>query len=374
MPYPESIPSTADLRRRTGDLAAFAGIQEVVLKNGREEGVRAVLLRNASGLEVEVLVDRAFDLGGARYRGVPFGWRSGNGFRHPGLHEADAEDGLSWLRALDGLLVTGGLDHALFGGVYDASHYAYPPKQTVRHGLHGRLTAIPARLLRVEEEWRDEGGVLRVVGEVIQATSFGEHLRLTRTVEIDIFGTEVRVRDVVDNLGFEPTPHMFLYHLNIGYPFVDDGTALLAPIAGHVWASDSTREQGVSYDALSAPVDGFVEQVWEHALTPGDDGRHRVALHAADGSRGIEVSWDAGSQPYFFEWQNLRAGQYAVGLEPSSAAVTGEAAARADGTLTWLAHGESRTYDLAVRVLADSREVEESRSRIRAIGPQPSAY
>lgn len=366
-------PSTAELRRRTGDLAAFAGVQEVVLKNGREEGVRALLMRNASGLEVEVLVDRAFDLGSARFRGVPFGWRSGNGFRHPGLHEADAEDGLSWLRALDGLLVTGGLDHALFGGEYDATHYAYPPKQTVRHGLHGRLTAIPARLLRVDEEWTEAGGVLRVVGEVIQATSFGEHLRLTRTVELDVYGTEVRVHDRVDNLGFEPTPHMFLYHLNLGYPYVDEGTRLVAAISEHVWASDSTTEQGVGYDELPAPVVGFVEQVWEHALQPADDGRHHVALHSADGEHGVEVSWDATTQPYFFEWQNLRAGQYGVGLEPSSNHVTGEEAARADGSLTWLGHGESRDYDLSVRILASGDDVRDSHRRIRAIGDQPAA-
>ena len=47
MSFPRDTPSTAALRRRTGDLAAFAGIQEVVLKNGREEGVRALVLRNA---------------------------------------------------------------------------------------------------------------------------------------------------------------------------------------------------------------------------------------------------------------------------------------------------------------------------------------
>ncbi|GAA5031103.1 aldose 1-epimerase family protein [Microbacterium fluvii] len=366
----EVFPSGADrttlgLRRRTGDLAAFAGVQEVVLKNGREEGVRALVLRNASGLEIEVLIDRAFDLGGARYRGAPFGWRSGNGFRHPGLHEADAEDGLSWLRALDGLLVTGGLDHALFGGEYDATHYNYPPKQTVRHGLHGRLTAIPARLLRVEEHWDETGGVLRVVGEVVQATSFGEHLRLTRTIEVDVFGTEVRVHDVVDNLGFEPTPHMFLYHLNIGYPFVDEGTSFVADVDGHEWASDSTSQQGVAFDRLSAPIDGFVEQVWEHRLRAGVDGWHRVALHAPGGERGIEVAWDAATQPYFFEWQNLRSGQYGVGLEPSSNHVSGEAAAREDGSLVWLGHGESRTYRMTISILDGADEIAQSADRIR---------
>lgn len=346
--------ATAELRKRTGDLAAIAGIRETVLDNGSERGVRSLTLRNASGLEVEVLVDRGFDLGGARWRGMPFGWRSGNGYRHPGLHEADAEGGLSWLRALDGLLVTGGLDHALFGGEYDASHYAYPPKQTVSHGLHGRLTAIPARLLSVEEDWHDVGGVLRVRGEVIQATSFGEHLRLTRTVEIDIFGDEVRVFDTVDNLGFERTPHMFLYHLNLGWPFLDEGSELIAPVRGQLWASDSTTEQGVPHTPMPAPIRGFVEQVWEHELQSDTTGDHRVVLVRPDRDLGVEVRWDASTMPHFFEWQNLREGQYGLGLEPSSNHVSGEQAARDTDELTWLEHGESRDYRLAVKVLHTS--------------------
>lgn len=367
MNYFDKKMSTLELRRRTGDLAAVAGIREVVLDNGSERGVRALLMRNASGLELEVLVDRAFDLGNARWRGIPFGWRSGNGFRHPGLHESDGEDGLSWLRALDGLLVTGGLDHALFGGEYDASHYSYPPKRTVKHGLHGRLTAIPARLLSIEEDWQAVGGVLRVRGEVIQATSFGEHLKLTRTIEMDIFGDGLRIHDAVTNLGFEPTPHMFLYHLNIGWPFVDEGSQLVAPIRRQLWASDSTKQQGVGYETMPAPSRGFVEQVWEHELQADSMGSHRIALCTPGGQRGIEVSWDATTMPYFFEWQNMRDGQYGLGLEPSSNHVTGEQAARDSGELTWLEHGDTREYRMTIRVLEGREYVKKSIERIREI-------
>ncbi|WP_291048450.1 aldose 1-epimerase family protein [Herbiconiux sp.] len=366
--------SRLDLERRTGDLSAVAGIRSVVLDDGVERGVRALQLRTAAGLELEVLVDRAFDLGSASLRGVPFGWRSGNGFRHPGLHEHSDEGGLSWLRALDGLLVSGGLDHTLFGGEVDATRYGYPPKQSVTHGLHGRLTAIPAKLLEAREvPAADPSGtpVLRVVGEVIQATSFGEHLRLTRTIELDFDGREIRLHDVVDNLGFEPTPHMFLYHLNIGWPFVDEGTEFVAPIAKTLWASDSAAEQGVSYRILPAPITGFVEQVFEHELVPDADGRHHVALLAADGARGVEVSWTAAGMPHFFEWQNLRAGQYAVGLEPSTHHVGGDGAARDDGSMTFLEHGERREYSTVIRVLEGPAEVDAVRDAIRSIAGQP---
>ncbi|QKW10369.1 aldose 1-epimerase family protein [Streptomyces sp. NA04227] len=363
--------SARALRERTGDLESVAGVRQVELANGTERGVRAVELRTAAGLEVDVLVDRAMDLGAARFRGVPFGWRSGNGFRHPGLHEHNDEDGLSWLRALDGLLVSGGLDHTLFGGEVDASGYGYPPRQTVRHGLHGRLTAVPGRLLEAGEVWDGDHCVLRVRGEMVQATSFGEHLRLTRTVEVDFDGLEIRLRDVVDNLGFERTPHMFLYHLNFGWPLVEEGTEFLAPISGTLWQSDSVREQGVSYRHLPAPRPGFVEQVFEHRLVPDRDGRHRVALVGPGGGFGVEVAWDSAAMPHFFEWQNLRSGQYAVGLEPSTHHVAGDAAARDDGSMIWLEHGESRTYTTSLRVLDGVDATAAARARIRAVADQP---
>jgi hypothetical protein len=360
-----------ELRRRTGDTSAVAGIRQVVLDNGSERGVRAIELRTAAGLELDLIVDRALDIGNARFKGVPFGWRSGNGFRHPGLHENNDEDGLSWLRSIDGLLVSGGLDHTLFGGTVDASHYAYPPKQTVTHGLHGRLTSLPARLLEAAEVWTDDSAVLRVRGEVIQSTAFGEHLRLTRTVEVDFDGSEIRLHDVVDNLGFEKTPHMYLYHLNFGWPFVDEGTEFIAPIASHLWQSDSFASQNASYRVLPEPQRGFVEQVTEHELVVPADGIHRVALVSADGGRGIELSWDAAAMPHFFEWQNLRDGQYAVGLEPSTNHVEGEAAAREDGSLTWLEHGESREYRTTIRVLDGVAETAAVREAIRAVSGQP---
>jgi len=59
---------------------------------------------------------------------------------------------------------------------------------------------------------------------------------------------------------------------------------------------------------------------------------------------GMQLEWWATELPYFFEWLHLREGAYAVGLEPSTHDVGGEAAARADGSMIWLGAGESRSY------------------------------
>ena len=65
--------------------------------------------------------------------------------------------------------------------------------------------------------------------------------------------------------------------------------------------------------------------------------------------RSVELGYDPAAFPAFFEWLNLREGAYAVGLEPSTHHVAGDAAARADGSMIWLGHGDERGYDTTFR-------------------------
>src|SRR5579875_2229798 len=130
------------LAERSGDPHVVGGVRAVVLDDGAERGIRVLEFRTGGGLRFEVLVDRAMDIGVAELDDLSFGWRSATGFRHPGLHHEGDENGLAWLRSMSGLLVTGGLDHTLAPGEFDASQYRYPRKATVRHGLHGRVAWV----------------------------------------------------------------------------------------------------------------------------------------------------------------------------------------------------------------------------------------
>jgi hypothetical protein len=343
--------SRLDLAQRMGDLGAVGGIRAVVLDNGVERGVRVLEFRTGGGLRFDVLVDRAMDIGVAEFDDYSFGWRSATGFRHPGLHETNDENGLSWLRSMSGLLATCGLDHTLSGGEYDASHYHHPARPTVRHGLHGRVANTPAHLNGYGERWEGDRAVLWAEGQIHQVAVFGENLRLVRRIEADLGGTEIRLTDTVVNDGFNPTPHMLLYHCDLGWPLLDEGTAFEAAISGTRWTSESVATQGASHLRFAAPVAGFVEQVYEHELASGADGRTRARLSNAKIGRAFELEYDPSEFPAFIEWVNLRAGEYVVGLEPSTHSPQGEAAARADGTMIWLDHAEERTYHSTLRFL-----------------------
>jgi hypothetical protein len=338
------------LARMAGDLSAAGGVRAVVLDDGAERGIRALEFRTGGGLSFDILVDRAMDIGAAEYRGVGVGWRSATGFRHPGLHEYRDEDGLSWLRSFSGLSLTGGLDHTLFAAEVDSSTYHYPHRGPIWNGLHGRVANTPARLTGYGEQWDGERCVLWAEGEIRQAAIFAEHLRLTRRIEADLGGSEIRLTDTVRNAGFDDTPHMFLYHINVGWPLLEEGARFEAPISETVWASDSVARQGASHLIMSAPQPAFEEQVYQHLVTADENHLVRAALVNDRLGLVFELEYDERQFPVYFQWLHLREGAYAIGFEPSTHAVGGELGARADGSMTWLAPGESRTYATVMRI------------------------
>ncbi len=88
---------------------------------------------------------------------------------------------------------------------------------------------------------------------------------------------------------------------------------------------------------------------------------------------GFEVTTRKEQFPCQFEWQNLQAGQYALGIEPSTHHVLGNLAARERGEMIWLEHGGERRYDTIFRVLDGAQAIAASQARITAIAQQPQS-
>ncbi|MBN9363242.1 MULTISPECIES: aldose 1-epimerase family protein [unclassified Devosia] len=364
-----------EIAERSGMLSQFAGVRLMELSDGVERGIRMLEFRTGSGLRFTALVDRALDIADCEFRGQAIGWNSPAGFRHPGLHEYEGEGGLAWARSFSGLLVTCGLDHILFMNEVPADTYVYSPKPTVSHSLHGRVGTIPAKLTGYGEEWRGDECVLWAEGIVQQSAVFGEDLHLIRRIEADVGGKEIRISDRVVNHGFYKTPHMYCYHINVGHPVLDQGSRYLAPIRDVVWAAHAGgnyEKQGVGYRTLSAPKLDFHEQVWQHELGADAEGKQFVALVNDRLGLGFEVATEKAQFPCLYEWQNLQAGQYALGIEPSTNHVLGNNAARERGEMIWLQHGEERRYDSTFRILDGAAEIAASEARIRAISGQPA--
>ena len=273
--------------------------------------------------------------------------------------------------------MTCGLDHILFMHSDSAEHYHYLHRKSVDSSIHGRISTIPARLTGYGELWDGDECTLYCEGVVQQSTVFGEDLHLVRRIEANVGSNAFVLKDRVVNHGFYRTPHMFLYHINVGHPVVDEGSRYLAPIRQTVWASHEAqyRDQGVGYRMLTGPRPHFHEQVWQHEMMADANGRVPVAIvnERFDGGHGLGFLVESGKAefPAQFEWQNLQEGQYTVGIEPSTNHVMGKPFAEERSELIWLEHGDEKRYTTRFAVLDGAESIADCERRIRAIAVQP---
>ena len=333
-------------RRYVGQAAQVGGVRLVELGDGPGRGVRVLEFRNAVGFALDVVVDRAFDLGRCDVRGTPIAWVSPVGVRHPGLA---VDEHLGWLRSFGGgLLATAGLDHIMFPETDEAGYFAYPPKQTADFPLHGRLSAQPARLLGYGlDEQADSGPLLWAEGEVTQAAVFGEVLTVRRRVEVPLGTPTVRLSDTVTNAGHVPVPHMLLYHVNLGWPLLDEGARLRTNAVSVTPRGEHPVED---FATMTGPRRGAVEEVYQLGFD-GDEGL--AALVNERLGLAVVERFATAAFPHLFVWRMLAEGTYVLGVEPSTNGPEGRAAAREAGALRVLSPGEQAHYGVELRVCDD---------------------
>lgn len=356
----------AALLKRVGRLGQVAGVRLVTLQDGAARGVRVLEFWTGSGFRFEVLVDRAFDLGHAEYGGQPLAWTSPVGVTGPWYYEPQ---GLGFLRSFGGgLLTTCGLDHTLFPTDDTAQQYHYPPKATEHYGLHGRISNRPARLVGYGERWEGDACTLWAEGEVQQASALGENLVLRRRVEARVGEAHLTLRDEVENVGYHPTPHMLLYHVNLGFPVVDEGAEILLPTRRVTPCGDYPVE---GFRTLTAPTKDFEEQVFEFEPLSEADGTVPVGILNRARGLGVYELFRADQLPHPFVWRTLGEGHYVVALEPSTNRVAGRHDARERGELLTLEPGAVRRYDLELGVLAGPDALEGFSARVDALSAAP---
>lgn len=341
--------SRTELLRRVGSFAQVAGLREYTYSSGRADGVRAVGV-NTGALAFEVLPGRALDIAAASYKGIPVGYASKSGLCHPAFYNrADP----------------GGFEDSFLGGVLTTCgmHTIGPASE---HGgrtniLHGRLANIPAEKIAVHEDWNDDGCTFRVEGEVRHSSFYREDLVLRRSVTASLGGTSLRIEDVVENRDFAPSPCLLLYHIQFGFPFLDEASRLVTSPARSVTARPGTPESEVAAHAVFAPpADGVPEACFYHDFEPGGaDGEGRAAAclfnpRLGERGMGVYVRYDTRTLPVFVQWKMLRSREYVCGLEPATARLDRrDAAEMAANTLAPL---EKRRFAVEIGVVEGEDE------------------
>jgi hypothetical protein len=345
--------SRHELKQRIGHLSQIAGVRLMQLQEGEEAGVRIAEVRSGSGLRFQISLDRGMDISVAEYKGMSLAWRSPQGDVHPSHFDPK---GYGWLKSFPGGLMTGcGLTSAGAPSV-DAGEEL---------GIHGRLSNLCASNIQVKTEWDGDQCVFKVGGAMRESAPFGDNIVLNRTIKVELGKSIITVHDQVANKGFKRSPLMMLYHINLGWPLLDDGADLHLN-ARSMKPRDAEAEKGAaSATRIPSPVSGFKEQVFYHELIADNDGFASAMLENRKLGLGLFVHYRQKELPRFIQWKMVAEGEYVLGFEPANCLVEGRAKERERGTLQFLEPGEERQFLVHIGVLDGNAAIDQFKNENR---------
>jgi len=344
-----------ELLERVGDITQIAGVRRSVLADGNAAGVEAFDFATGTGFAFTVAAGRAMDVTAASYHGMPLAWRSSAGDIAGAYYDPD---GLEWLRTFFGGLV------ATCGATYAGAACTDEGKKL---GIHGRIGAVPAKQSCFGGYWEGDEYIMWASGVVREGGLFNDEIEVRRVIASRLGANAFTLKDTVVNIGWHRTPLMMLYHCNMGFPVVDDGSEVLTP-AKSIRPRDAEAEVGKETShLLHAPVKDYKEKVYYHDVKKGADGRTLIGI--ANDARGIGVSmrYKPEQMPYLIQWKQMGQGWYTCGLEPANCLVEGRDKDRAAGRLQFMEPQEERTFELEIGVLAGAEDIAKFRAEVKAI-------
>ena len=338
-----------EILSKVGDVAQIGGVKEVRYVGGPADGERALEFSTGTGLVFTAVASRGLDITAASFNGKSLSWHSWCGDRSPNFY---VEPGMEWLRSFyGGMIVTCGMTYA--GAPCEDDGKVL--------GMHGRFSNTPASNICADGEWDGDDYKFWCSGKIRETTVFGENLLCKRTVSAKLGESKINVEDIVTNEGTKKTPHMMLYHINGGFPAVDEGTIFMAPTKSQTPRDEDAMVDKEHYYLSDAPDVNYRERCYYHDMQPDKDGFVHAAIvnkNLADGGVfGYCVKYNKNELPKFTEWKQNGSGEYVIGMEPANCWVEGRAKERSRGTLQFLEPGETRTYHLEISVISSKEDL-----------------
>lgn len=292
-----------EILRYCGSMEQVARARPIVYRGGRANGLNAVEVKNGP-LEFVLLQDKCLDMAYLSYKGMNLGVMMKPGLQ--GRNSTDARDSDAIRGLMGGGMFTCGLRN-IHGERTSAEEF---------HPTHGRIWSTPMEMLGIDASFQEDEYVISITGEGREACLFGENLLLRRKVSTTYGRNTIKICDVIENRAFRPEKLCFLYHINIGYPFLQEDCRFLIPSTARKTEKNSTSTDCNMCTRMCAPVDNAPEKVIFHTLTADEKGETFAAVINDKENLALCIRWNVHQIPYLTQWVSAASGDYGAALEP----------------------------------------------------------
>lgn len=317
------------------------------------QSCRVAFVNTGAGLRFTVALDRGGDIVEASYNQWNLAYLTPNDYKPPShaYHQ-----GLEWLAGWPGGLVT--TAGPVLIGVPRVEN-------DVATSLHGHFSNTPAAVLEVVNPDPHRGlWEMRLALRLRDTRMFGPNLEVRREICCRLGEPHFSIVDEVVNRGDEPSPHAMLYHVNFGYPLLDEGARFLYGGRGTLHDARADRATPTTADQCkraSTPNDSYRaarEQLVVVEPTLDSSGTVRVGIVNDALQLGMSLTYSASELPRLASWLHYGPrGSYVASLEPFYGSILGQAADDHPSAAGMLEPGGTKRYEIAYRMCTTPEEM-----------------
>ena len=273
---------------RISNFAQIASLRRYTLSEGRGRGLDVIDCDNGK-IRFLLNVSQALDVMQLYHEGQNVSFLSKNAFEAREIPFARRFEG--------GMIYTCGLDNVGRREGYE---------------LHGSLHNTPAEILRAT--CTEEGITVEAV--IRETALFGQNLALYRKISVPIGAEHFVLEDTLVNEGYTDAEYSLLYHINVGYPLLDEGCEIVADIADIEALGAWAEENEAQLLQIRKPTPDEDETCYYLTLN-----RPEISLANRNVCKKLTVRYSEDTLPCFLLWKSMASGDYALGLEPCTSEV-----------------------------------------------------
>ena len=155
------------------------------------------------------------------------------------------------------------------------------------------------------------------------------------------------IHDTIINTSDRMQPMEILYHLNMGYPLLDEDSVIAIPAAEVVARDDHAANDIENWMHMQKPTAGYQERCYYHKFA---DENGKASIYQPKLNVGLEISFDATELDGFIEWKMMGVRDYVLGLECGNCYPDGRKAMRESGMLKFMQPGEKKEYVVRITI------------------------
>lgn len=332
-----------NIGKYVGNNYQIFGTRHYQLTNGASNGCRCIDVRTGSGFEYTVVPDRGLDISLASFKGINLSYLTENMEAHPSFYSSR---GTEWLRTFSaGLLTTCGPTNV------------GPPCEDGGEelGQHGRWTGYSAKQVCDSSDF--EKGKIEIKGTMYESFTFGCKLKINRTITSQVGESSLTVEDTVENEGGSAVPLNLLYHINFGYPFLNEKSEIYVSSSNCDGYDDYSKEGLDEWKSFCSPDALNVEKNYLHTFD--SKGEQLAVVLNKESAEGLAVyiKFNSEQLPYLTQWKLETFKDYVLALEPANVPCESRDVLREKGILPCLEPGEKANFKVEIGVLSGNENI-----------------